>query len=448
MTGINIDSRWNLSSAPARAGTSSGLRGDDERIGGFTLVELLVVIMIVAILSIVVVLTMNIPELLRQSRDSSRLSDIKTLNGAVTFYLNELPGGNLGSSTTIYVSLPDKTISGNTTSTCTSLNLPTPPTGYSYQCSSPQAYRHVDGTGWMPVNLAQLSSGSPISVLPVDPANQTSTDLYYTYTANGGSYVFTSFFESQKDAKMMENSGGSDASVYAVGTNLTAPDVGRGFVGYWPMDEGTGTMAYDQSGAGNNGALINGPTWIAGKINSALSFNDSNSYVSVSDTSTLEYVGGNMTLAAWINVNSTETTGGWIFSKPWNGGGQYNYTVTLNSNNTLSFGIVGSGSYSISTTAVIPSNSWHYIAATVNSSGQMSIYIDGNLSASGTDGIVGWTPSSGNGSIPLSIGTLYPYGTGSWTHSNFTFGGLIDDARIYNRALSVTEIKAIYNAEK
>ena len=45
----------------------------------------------------------------------------------------------------------------------------------------------------------------------------------------------------------------------------------NGLVGWWKFDEGSGTVAYDSSGNGNDGNLTNGPTWTTGKIGGALS---------------------------------------------------------------------------------------------------------------------------------------------------------------------------------
>jgi prepilin-type N-terminal cleavage/methylation domain-containing protein len=59
---------------------------------GFTLIELLVVIAIIAVLAIVVVLTLNPAQLLKQSRDSGRLSDMNTITSALNIY-NEDQGG-------------------------------------------------------------------------------------------------------------------------------------------------------------------------------------------------------------------------------------------------------------------------------------------------------------------------------------------------------------------
>jgi prepilin-type N-terminal cleavage/methylation domain-containing protein len=64
---------------------------------GFTLIELLVVLAIIAVLAVVVVLVLNPAELLRQSRDSQRLSDMSTLDDAINFYAANT-GGGMGTS--------------------------------------------------------------------------------------------------------------------------------------------------------------------------------------------------------------------------------------------------------------------------------------------------------------------------------------------------------------
>ena len=66
---------------------------------GFTLIELLVVIAIVAVLSVVVVLTLNPAELLKQARDSTRIADMSTYKSAISLYLTDVTSPSLGSST-------------------------------------------------------------------------------------------------------------------------------------------------------------------------------------------------------------------------------------------------------------------------------------------------------------------------------------------------------------
>jgi prepilin-type N-terminal cleavage/methylation domain len=70
-------------------------------------------------------------------------------------------------------------------------------------------------------------------------------------------------------------------------------DIKNGLVGRWGFDEGTGTVTYDESGNGNNGTLINGPTWQSTsscKVGYCLGFNGSSTYVNMG-TSTVFHFG-------------------------------------------------------------------------------------------------------------------------------------------------------------
>jgi len=73
----------------------------------FTLIELLVVIAILAVLAVAVTLILNPAELIRQGRDSTRLSDLATINKALGLYQTDQAGtGSFGTSTMVYISLP------------------------------------------------------------------------------------------------------------------------------------------------------------------------------------------------------------------------------------------------------------------------------------------------------------------------------------------------------
>jgi prepilin-type N-terminal cleavage/methylation domain-containing protein len=394
---------------------------------GFTLIELLIVIAIVGILTIVVVITTNIPELLKQSRDSSRFTDMKTLSGAVSLYLNELPNGNIGSSSIIYVSLPDKTLSGNQTSTCTSLGLPTPPTGYNYQCSSPQSYRHVDGTGWVPVNLAQLASGAPFPALPIDPLNQSST-LYYTYTASGPSYLFTAWPESQKQKQVLGKTlqipnypgviaQGSDATINPLFSTT-------GLVGYWPLDEGTGTVANDASGNSNTGAATgNLPYYAPGKVGPyAGNFDGSTDYVNITNNNLQNVPSGDWTVSVWANIQVFYHDAGLVI---------FNDAGLVESLGKIA--ILQSDNVAADSNSFPALNTWTHIAI-VKSGGTYNIYFNGAVNNGSLSSDTGW-----------GLGNQYYIGRG---YSNKKFTGFIDDVRIYSRALSAAEIQALYNAGK
>src|SRR6266568_791695 len=108
--------------------------------GGFTLIELLIVIALVAILSVVVILYVNPAELLKQARDSNRLSDLSTLQNAIALYQSDVSGASLGPVDICYMA----SSVGTDTIGCRVYF----PTATSTAMSTSQA---LDGTGWIPV---------------------------------------------------------------------------------------------------------------------------------------------------------------------------------------------------------------------------------------------------------------------------------------------------------
>jgi len=200
---------------------------------GFTLIELLVVIAIIAILAVVVVLVLNPAQLLAQSRDSNRVSDLSTISSALSLYQtdqSDASGYTLGNASSVYMSYPDAS------STCGDLSLPTLPSGYTWGCSSASNYRITNNTGWIPVNFSSISSGAPFGSLPIDPTNSTSSGLYYTYTTSGSQYELTAAMESSKYQKggsgdVISGDGASLSTVYAKGTNLALEPLDYGSSG-------------------------------------------------------------------------------------------------------------------------------------------------------------------------------------------------------------------------
>ncbi len=231
-------------------------------------------------------------------------------------------------------------------------------------------------------------------------------------------------------------------TIYQFGSAQNKVVSNSGLVGYWSLNDGAGSKANDMSGSGNNGTLIHSPTWENGKLGKALLLNNSNSYVSVPSVQALKYTGGGMTLETWIYPNIGETAATFI-SKPWNGSGVYNYYLTYGP--VITFYVRGATACSINSGAnTAPQGSWHHIVATIAIDGTMNLYIDGALVGSGACGIVDWTPSLGDLSLPLSIGTLYPYGAGAWDQPTHAFGGKMDNVRVYSRVLSASEVQQAY----
>jgi prepilin-type N-terminal cleavage/methylation domain-containing protein len=186
----------------------------------FTLIELLVVIAIIAILAVVVVLTLNPAALFQQSRDSNRLSDMQTLTSAINLYNSDqggTPGYSLGTPGVIYISVPDPTATTTAGTNCSGLGL-----FGNYHCAASSTYRNANGTGWIPIDFASTTTGSPLSVLPVDPVNTTSSGEYYQYMTDGNTFEIAGIPESQKYSTDPANfAAGSSRTLITLGVTYT-----------------------------------------------------------------------------------------------------------------------------------------------------------------------------------------------------------------------------------
>lgn len=219
---------------------------------GFTLVELLIVIGILAILSTATVVVLNPAELLAQGRDSTRLSDIQALGKALSFLEIDCFGCTFGSPNTIYISAPDNS------PTCDNLDLPDLPGGWSYACVPAANIRKIDSTGWVPVDFTRFSFGFPLSSLPVDPVNDASH--YYQYIA-GGSWKLQVVLESQKYLSAANSDGGVSPVAYEAASDFDL--AGYIFPSHWvkvPGNSAFGTsdffvMKYEAKCIGNNAPL-------------------------------------------------------------------------------------------------------------------------------------------------------------------------------------------------
>ena len=179
---------------------------------GFTLIELLVVIAIVAILAVVVILTLNPAELLRQARDSNRVSDMATLRSAIAVYLADVTSPSItADNSTCYMSATSSSANCNG-------NFATGRT------STSSTSRATDGTGWIPIDFTDISSGSPLGTLPADPTNSGANVYSYAASSTELTFEINAQLESTKytnaSTGLEATDGGSSTTVYEVGTHL------------------------------------------------------------------------------------------------------------------------------------------------------------------------------------------------------------------------------------
>ena len=205
---------------------------------GFTLLELLIVITILAILTLVVVLFINPVEMLKKSRDVQRMSDLATTQSAIVLFLQDKTSNTLGVGGAGPASIATPCYNSGVGTVASSTQwLSIYENGdtftYGYASSSLANYTKNDGTGWVPLNFASVaaSSSPPIAKLPIDPVNTRSGSLYYRYqcvnTASYGNNTFELDATLESDAYKAGGTedkpgkdGGNSSTRYEVGTSL------------------------------------------------------------------------------------------------------------------------------------------------------------------------------------------------------------------------------------
>ena len=197
---------------------------------GFTLLELLIVIGIMADLATAATIVLNPAHLFAQARDSQRISDMDALKAALALYLTDVLTPDLNGGLADSPGC-DSGITGQP-------YIAVAPTTNSFQrtgANAVDADRTIDGTGWLPVNLSSVSGGSPLAVLPIDPTNTGNNVYRYACNQTAKTFELNACLESTKYLQKMVEDGGDRGSVsitagcgtgagagfYEVGTTLT-----------------------------------------------------------------------------------------------------------------------------------------------------------------------------------------------------------------------------------
>lgn len=212
-----------------------------------------------------------------------------------------------------------------------------------------------------------------------------------------------------------------------------------GLVGYWSFDEGEGTMAYDESGNGNNGTIY-GASYVEGISETAMSFDGVNDYIVSPNNSSQQIQTNQLSISAWFYLNadvgndqkriiSKQQIAGnsWgleIFGEGY-GGGRGNDICFHDSNGWAWYNCISNDNLNI--------QQWFHVIVTDNS-GTLNIYLN-NQKVHTCESPYG-IPSNINASI--SIGCSHEKAP-----SHF-FDGLIDEVRLYNRILTAQEIEYLY----
>ncbi|MBI2085523.1 MAG: LamG domain-containing protein [Candidatus Aenigmarchaeota archaeon] len=215
-------------------------------------------------------------------------------------------------------------------------------------------------------------------------------------------------------------------------------DMKSGLVGWWNFGEQSGGVAFDKSGSvpPNDASLKplcpNCPNWVNGKSGVALNFDGSDDYVDAGGADSIDSITGDLTITAWVKATTGTSDGEIVSTRQGKNDFTRPYSLVTFSNGVIlsSPGIrFGNGIAQFTAQGgTIPVGEWHFMAGTISGT-SISFYLDGVLK--------GTSPFSGT----RQTGTKVTIGSASTTAGDRNFNGIIDEVKIYNKAVGDVNIQ-------
>ncbi|MDQ3014705.1 MAG: LamG domain-containing protein [bacterium] len=224
---------------------------------------------------------------------------------------------------------------------------------------------------------------------------------------------------------------GSSATARKQGNNL-------GLVGHWSLNDASGATTTDFSGNRNTGVMTNmDPTtdWVNGKFGKALDFDGTNDYVNI--PSNLGLSAYPITLSAWVkSTNSNSGLSNTAVALADTGSDNRMFAIGFGTTTKAFIRVGNLAIHAFDGTRDVVDGQWHHLVGVFNSATDIRLYVDGALDKTVT------TEGYGIGFNNLNIGRIGRI-------SPFAYmNGRVDDVRVYNRSLSVEEIKALYGSKE
>jgi hypothetical protein len=267
----------------------------------------------------------------------------------------------------------------------------------------------------------QLSLGSA----PCGPGLTTATESINWFLTQTDKMVFNADYPAVVTNGLVLNlDAGFTPSITSLPTNI----VGGSYGSYTPV-------WYDVSSGGNNGSLINGPTFSSANGGSIV-FDGVDDYVNIPDNSVLDFTGSvNLTSEVWIKFNLYKDIS-FVNAKGDGSGLTNNYNYFFIGTNTAFYFRFSNGTTSQSSpiigSSTLPTGSWGHVVGVLDTSA-IRIYLNGTEIGTATARTI--NPAANNS--PFYIST-----------PSYSLNGSVGASRIYNRALSAAEILQNYNATK
>lgn len=233
----------------------------------------------------------------------------------------------------------------------------------------------------------------------------------------------------------------STRGVHTIG--YSNPVITSGLVGYWTMDgkdtNWTSNTMTDKSGRNNTGTMVNMSTTtspVAGKVGQGLQFDGVNDYINI--TQAVLPTSGTTEIAFWVKPAYQDTDQVWIHNFL-SGSQSVSFTVGQTSVGSGRFGVTVGNNAGHWLQSPMSSNTWHHVVVQISANSVDALYIDGTPQTN-LYGNTGFTVG-----VPATSGFSTTLGRQGLNNAAY-FSGSLDDVRIYNRALSASEIQQLYTS--
>ena len=220
--------------------------------------------------------------------------------------------------------------------------------------------------------------------------------------------------------------------------------VRQGLVGHWKLDDLSGTVAADASGSGFAGKVVGKGAWTAARIGSGFETSGGGEHIELPDSEALKSLQkGAFTVAAWYQPNEDpgggeQPTHGIVVKAGnhlgllYNPGGFFRFDVWQSTKN-----------FAVIADRKLPPGRFYHLAGTWHpETGAGSLYVDGALMKTRTAPSNSSVRAYGAERWRLGVARGKPDKYQSWSK------GILDDVRLYSRALSADEIRSLYESAK
>jgi regulation of enolase protein 1 (concanavalin A-like superfamily) len=223
----------------------------------------------------------------------------------------------------------------------------------------------------------------------------------------------------------------SKGDIWRFRTLPSTPITDPALVGWWKLDDDSGTIVLDWSGQGNHGTIVGDPQWILGYDDGALSLDGFDDCVNCGDPNSFN-ITNVISILAWIKANSAGNGANQSYVMKGNSGAE-GYGLRHSATNDLQFRTANG--INVQTPVNSSFNGvWHHLAGTYDRS-QLMLYVDGELQAN-----ISAAGDISTSSYNLNIGR-------EAVGNRYLYDGAIDDVRVYSRALTEDEIKQIIKGD-